>query len=403
MRKRSLLPQEGLWSLGRPFHLPCSSVTMATKTVRHAVFWAVATPVARYGLAGVWAYAAVTKLGDPDAAVRAVRAYQLVPAALVEPLAWGLPFVELTLALLLVTGVASRAAAWASLVLLAVFVAGIASVWARGLRIECGCFGEGGSADVDGVDYALEILRDLGFAALAIAVAVGPSDSLRLRAHLPVRLRTRAGQSVLLAVALVIAVALGVVVQGRRSELGSSDVVPPAAIDEALEVRGTPWTIGRADAPVTVEIYEDFLCAHCREFHKEVEPALAPLVEDGTARVAYHPMPLSGEDSVRVATAVACAYDEGGFVRYRDAVYADQRADGPVTDQRLISLGKATGLTGQDFEHCIRDGTHEGWIRDRLDAGSRRGVVLTPTVFIQGELAVRVTAASLAAAVREER
>ena len=47
---------------------------------------------ARLLLATVWAWAALAKISDPDAAVRAVRAYQLLPEALVRPVAWGLPF-----------------------------------------------------------------------------------------------------------------------------------------------------------------------------------------------------------------------------------------------------------------------------------------------------------------------
>jgi hypothetical protein len=50
---------------------------------------------ARIVLAVVFAWAAIAKMSDPDAAVRAVRAYRILPEALVHPAAWGLPFVEL--------------------------------------------------------------------------------------------------------------------------------------------------------------------------------------------------------------------------------------------------------------------------------------------------------------------
>jgi hypothetical protein len=62
---------------------------------------------ARLLLAAVWAWAALAKISDPDAAVRAVRAYQLLPEALVRPVAWGLPFAELALALLLAVGLST--------------------------------------------------------------------------------------------------------------------------------------------------------------------------------------------------------------------------------------------------------------------------------------------------------
>ena len=132
-------------------------------------------------LAGVWTCAGLAKIADPDAATRAVRAYELFPEGLVKPIAWGLPFVELGLALLLLLGLACRPAAWASAVLFVAFIAMIGSVWARGLSIDCGCFGGGGARGaVDASTYASEIARDLFLLALAVLVAVGPSTHLAL-------------------------------------------------------------------------------------------------------------------------------------------------------------------------------------------------------------------------------
>ena len=140
-----------------------------------------ATLVARVVLAGVWAWAGLAKIADPDAATRAVRAYDLFPEVLVKPIAWGLPFVELGLALLLLIGLACRPAAWVSAVLFVAFIAMIGSAWARGLSIDCGCFGGGGATSgVDGARYAQEMVRDLALLGLALFVALGPSSALSL-------------------------------------------------------------------------------------------------------------------------------------------------------------------------------------------------------------------------------
>lgn len=131
-------------------------------------------------LAGVWTWAGVAKLGDPDAAVRAVRAYDILPETFVKPFAWGLPFVELALAVLLLLGIATRPAAWASAVLLLVFIGATASVWARGLQIECGCFGGGGQAAADSAGYLRDIGRDGLLLCLAVLVAAGAPSRLAL-------------------------------------------------------------------------------------------------------------------------------------------------------------------------------------------------------------------------------
>jgi protein-disulfide isomerase/uncharacterized membrane protein YphA (DoxX/SURF4 family) len=333
----------------------------------------------------VWLFAAVPKIGDPDAAVRAVRAYQVLPEFLVEPLAWGLPAVELALAVLLVTGLAPRPAAWASVVILAVFVAGMASAWARGLQIDCGCFGSGGPADVEGFDYALEIARDVAFVGVALVAALGREDGLRIAARLPEGLRTRAGQAVILVLTLSLAAAVGTASAGRRSALGSGERAAPTARGTSL-VHGTPWTVGRRDAPVVVEVFEDFTCHTCRRFHDEVEPSLAPLVENGTALVAYHPMPTKGDDGVRAAAAAACAYEVGAFSELRDALFAAQDALEPLNTRRLTRIAASAGIADPAFEKCVRARTYVGWVRERLDAGSRRGVVITPTVFVDNVL-----------------
>ena len=118
---------------------------------------------ARVLLAVVWAWAAVSKLGDPAASVRAVRAYQLLPEWLAKAVGYGLPFLELGLAVLLLVGLATRVAAVLSGALLVVFLTGLVSAAARGLQIECGCFGGGGNlAAGQSTAYTGEILRDAG-------------------------------------------------------------------------------------------------------------------------------------------------------------------------------------------------------------------------------------------------
>jgi uncharacterized membrane protein YphA (DoxX/SURF4 family) len=137
--------------------------------------------VGRLGLAVVWFWAGLAKALDPDLAVRAVAAYRLLPNELVKPVAWGLPFAELALGLLLLLGIRTRVAAILSVALLSLFVAAVASAWVRGLRIECGCFGGGGASATAGWrSYGLEIGRDLVFAGMALWLAVRPRSRLSM-------------------------------------------------------------------------------------------------------------------------------------------------------------------------------------------------------------------------------
>lgn len=136
--------------------------------------------LARLGLAAVWLISGAVKFVDPTQTEVAVRAYQLLPESLVRPVASTLPMLEIALGLLLLIGLGVRVAAIVSAVVLVVLIAVIVSVWARGLSIDCGCFGGGGTADVDGWDYAREIARDVGFLALAGWLIVFPRSPFSL-------------------------------------------------------------------------------------------------------------------------------------------------------------------------------------------------------------------------------
>lgn len=131
------------------------------------------TTAARAGLAVVLGWAGLAKALEPPALQKlAVEAYQLLPEGLITPVGLGLPILEIVLALLLLAGFATRVSGVLSALLMAVFIAGIASAWARGLKIDCGCFGGGGQ--VADPPYLSEIVRDLGFLALAVWIAVWP-------------------------------------------------------------------------------------------------------------------------------------------------------------------------------------------------------------------------------------
>ena len=101
--------------------------------------------VARLTLGGVMLVAGGLKVTKPEVSARAVQAYQLLPFDLATYLGYGLPIVEIVLGLLLLLGLFTRTAALVSGVMLVAFVIGISSAWARGLSIDCGCFGQGGT------------------------------------------------------------------------------------------------------------------------------------------------------------------------------------------------------------------------------------------------------------------
>jgi uncharacterized membrane protein YphA (DoxX/SURF4 family) len=146
----------------------------------------------RLGLAAITAAAAIPKLTDLRASRISVAAYELFPPAINKLIGVGLPIVELTLALLFLAGLLTRYASAIFGLMLIAFMAGIASAWARGLNINCGCFSSGGElAPGEQAQYGLEILRDCGFLVMVVFLVIWPRSVASLDTLLGLNPRAR--------------------------------------------------------------------------------------------------------------------------------------------------------------------------------------------------------------------
>lgn len=119
---------------------------------------------ARVVLGGVLVVAGALKIANLGESVYAVRSYQLLPWDVTAVVGYALPVIEVAAGALLVAGLFTRIAAVVGALLMAAFVIAIASVWARGISIDCGCFGGGGEvARAQALaSYPWEIARDIG-------------------------------------------------------------------------------------------------------------------------------------------------------------------------------------------------------------------------------------------------
>ncbi len=114
----------------------------------------------RLVLGGVLLVAGALKVGHPTESARAVQAYQLLPFDLARLVGYGLPLAEIIVGVLLILGLLTRGAAVIATLMMVAFVIGIVSAWARGLSIDCGCFGGGGTIAKADTAYPFEVTRD---------------------------------------------------------------------------------------------------------------------------------------------------------------------------------------------------------------------------------------------------
>ncbi len=136
------------------------------------------TLLARLILGGVLFAAGALKIGSLQKSAMAVRAYELLPVSLANFLGYTLPWIEIGVGLLLIAGVAVRISGLIGAFTMLAFIIAIAQAWARGLSIDCGCFGGGGAIDPEDTKYLSEIIRDIGLLILGIYLYFYPKGRL---------------------------------------------------------------------------------------------------------------------------------------------------------------------------------------------------------------------------------
>jgi uncharacterized membrane protein YphA (DoxX/SURF4 family) len=141
---------------------------LSLKLDSNAARWVIV--VLRFALAAVLLWAAVPKLLDPTTFATDISNYRLVPDSWAGPLAIMLPVLELVIAGALLAGVEARGAALIAGGMLVVFSVAMGQAMARGIDLECGCFGTTTESAV-GWD---SIARNVFLIALAGMIAYAP-------------------------------------------------------------------------------------------------------------------------------------------------------------------------------------------------------------------------------------
>ena len=126
--------------------------------------------LAQIGIALVFLVAAMAKIGDGAAFATQIGYYRLLPGGLENLLAITLPWIELVAALALLLRFRPRAGAVITFGLMGLFVFVVAAAFARGIDIECGCFG---TSDASRVGVA-KLVENLGLMALAGIASLKP-------------------------------------------------------------------------------------------------------------------------------------------------------------------------------------------------------------------------------------
>ena len=138
------------------------------------------TLLSRLILGGVLFAAGALKVGNLQKSAMAVRAYEMLPVELANFLGYALPWIEIGIGLLLIVGASVKICGLLGAFTMFAFIIAIAQAWARGLSIDCGCFGGGGTIDPEETKYLSEIIRDIGLLAMGVFLYYFPKGKLSL-------------------------------------------------------------------------------------------------------------------------------------------------------------------------------------------------------------------------------
>jgi uncharacterized membrane protein YphA (DoxX/SURF4 family) len=124
---------------------------------------------------GVFIWAGISKIADPLSFAQNVRNYQLVGPALSFLTAIFLPWVELIAGMWIIIGIYPRSSALLISCLLMFFILLVLITMARGLDVDCGCFGTFSRR----ADWQL-IAEDSLWLALSLALLFSPANDFCL-------------------------------------------------------------------------------------------------------------------------------------------------------------------------------------------------------------------------------
>ncbi len=188
---------------------------------------------------------------------------------------------------------------------------------------------------------------------------------------------------------LIVVVAVVVAVQAGRDTTGKAATPPNGAVDTYSVA------MGETNAPVTVTVYEDFMCPYCGLFEQVSEERLKKYADSGDVQVRYHVVSFldhasSSDYSTRAANALAVVLDTAGpevAVKFHDALYANQPEEGSagLSDEELVDLAVEAGADKGAIEGPISDLKFEQWVVNSTEAWSKRGFTGTPTVTVNDE------------------
>lgn len=150
--------------------------------------------------------------------------------------------------------------------------------------------------------------------------------------------------------------------------------------------------LGSPDAPITLTVFEDFLCGHCLRFTALIEPFIVEeYVVPGKVRLEFRNWPILGSTSVSAAAAAQCAADQDAFWEYQRHLFLAHPEAGGDRDgrgyspQSLLAYAAELDLDVDEFASCYASEETIETLRANAQAARTAGLTGTPAFLVNGE------------------
>jgi protein-disulfide isomerase len=142
--------------------------------------------------------------------------------------------------------------------------------------------------------------------------------------------------------------------------------------------------LGNPKAPITIEVFSDFQCPHCKRFHDEELPMLVKdYVERGKVYLVYRNFPLPQHTYARKAAELACACAQlGKYEPAANALFAKQTSwsqDGKLDETVAAVL---TPAEQKKVAKLVNDPVVKSSIDHDLAEGYALPLSSTPTMVV---------------------
>jgi protein-disulfide isomerase len=183
----------------------------------------------------------------------------------------------------------------------------------------------------------------------------------------------------LLAAALL---ALALPALGAPAPAEPADAAPPPV---RLKLDDKEFSLGKADAPITMVEFTDYQCPYCRAFQAQTFAQLkAHYIDTGKLRFIVRDLPLEFHSAARPAAEAAhCAAEQGKFWEMHHALLT---AKDPLASGGIDKSATAVGLDLPRLHACMGAARYEGIIARNSATASMIGIHGTPA-FVIGRMA----------------